>query len=681
MEQNNEQNTTKLYELKTGFARHNNLLIYFAAKTLVETEKALYLYGHGTTESTKTGRCCRCGRTLTHPVSVELGIGPECGQHYHDWNLIGGYTKENIERLKGALIEIIIDRWIPKSQIVSVTSSTEVVNIPKDHPKLAKVSSNELTGSRATLAINAYQERVAKLQFKYDLALLNKVRELPGRRYHKEEQCWTVPIYPATLNSLKELGFTLSADLEAILQRLHTNKVMKINIPGLKGELYPFQRAGVAFIEDRKGRALIADEMGLGKTIQALAWLQMHPENRPAAIVVPASLKLNWKREIEHWMSNTTVTVVSGTQSYPITADIVIINYDILPAWLERLRNFNINTLITDECHYYKSNKAQRTKAVKMLAKGIPHIIALSGTPIVNRPVEAYNAIQLVEPTLFPKAMYYVKRYCGAHYNGFGWDFTGATKTEELHTILTGSIMLRRLKKDVLADLPEKVYTFIPIELTNTEEYTLAESHFIQYIRETRGANAARRVSSAEDLVQTEVLKQVAIRGKLTQAIAWIQDFIDVDGKLVVFAVHRFVIDELMATFKNVAVKLDGSCSAIQRQEAVDKFQNDPKCRLFIGNIQAAGTGITLTAASNVAFLELPWTPGALVQAEDRCHRIGQKDSVNIHYLLAANTIDERIAEKIDAKHKVLAAILDGKKVDEDSLLTELINSYIDELQ
>ena len=162
----------------------------------------------------------------------------------------------------------------------------------------------------------------------------------------------------------------------------------------------------------------------------------------------------------------------------------------------------------------------------------------------------------------------------------------------------------------------------------------------------------------------------------MSSVMDWIHEFLETDNKLVVFAIHKFVIDLLMERFGNVAVKIDGSVKMKDRDAAVQSFQNDDSCRLFVGNIKAAGLGLTLTAASNVAIIEYPWTPGDLVQAEDRCHRIGQKNSVNVHYLLANNTIENTLAAILDSKRKVLDKVLDGVETEDDSLLTELINKY-----
>ena len=439
------------------------------------------------------------------------------------------------------------------------------------------------------------------------------------------------------------------------------------------------RKEGVAFIEKRDGRALIADEMGLGKTIQAAAWLQLHPEKRPAIILCPASLKLNWAKEIRETLSTKDkVQILQGTKPYPITGSIIIINYDILNSWVETLQAINPQVLIIDEMHYVKNSSAIRTKATKKLAKGIPHIIALTGTPIVNRPVEGFNIFQILDKNLFPNFWTYVHRYCGARHNGFGWDFSGATNKEELHRILTSTIMIRRRKSDVLKDLPEKLYSFVPMELDNKKEYSTAELEFIEYLRGVKGKEAAEKAKKAEHLVKIEALKQLAVKGKMKQAINWIKDFIEDGSKLVVFAVHKEVIDQLMKEFKEIAVKIDGSTPIPERHKAVEAFQSDPNIKLFIGNIQAAGVGLTLTATSIVAFLELPWTPGELVQAEDRCHRIGQKNAVNIYYLLAENTVEYKLAKLLDRKKEVLSAVIDGKVVDEKSLITELIESYLE---
>lgn len=530
----------------------------------------------------------------------------------------------------------------------------------------------------ASLAVNAKGDKVIKITFPYDMDLLFKVRNIPGREYHPQDKCWSAPLHKENLRQLQEIGFTLD---QKLLDLLHISEVKQAQlivegITGFKGNLYPFQSVGVSFIEQRKGRVLIADDMGLGKTIQAIAWLQMHPELRPAVIVCPAFLKLNWQNECHKFLSDPETVILSGTTSKHIKGKIIIINYDILKDWTEEILKCNPKVIITDECQYYKSNKAVRTKAVKHIAKYIPNFIALSGTPVENRPAEIYNAVDIIDHTLFPKRWLFLQRYCNPRYNGFGWDFSGYSNIPELHRILTSTIMIRRKKQDVLKDLPPKVWSYIPMELSNEREYQLAENDFIHWVKINKGLAAAERAANTVALSSIEALKQLAVKGKLTQAGDWIEAFLESGRKLVVFSGHHFTIDELKKRFAGVSVVVDGRVSLTDRQKAVDQFQSNPTVKLFIGNIDAAGVGLTLTAASDVAFIELPWTPGKLVQAEDRVHRIGQANSVTVYFLLANNTIEQEIAKLLDHKRKVVDAILDGRDTESKSLLSELMKSY-----
>lgn len=527
--------------------------------------------------------------------------------------------------------------------------------------------------------VKKVDDRTMEIRYKFDPEILQLIKTLPGRRFHPDKKYWTATITADSIKKLKDAGFIIDAELEKLLYQAEEME-KGIEVPGLKKQLFPFQKQGVAFIEKQKGRALIADEMGLGKTIQAAAWLQLHPEKRPAIILCPASLKLNWAKEIKDTLSTKDkIQILQGTKPYPITTgSIIIINYDILNSWLETLQAVNPQVLIMDEAHYIKNSSAQRTKATKKLAKGIPHVIALTGTPIVNRPIEGFNIFQILDKNLFPNFWKFAHRYCGARHNGFGWDFSGATNKEELNRILTSTIMIRRRKADVLKDLPEKLYSFVPMELDNEKEYRTAEAEFIEYLRWVKGKEAAEKAKKAEHLVKIEALKQLAVKGKMKQAINWIRDFIQDGSKLIVFAIHKEVINQLVKEFKDVAVKVDGSTSIKERNKAVEMFQNNEDIKLFIGNIQAAGVGLTLTAASAVAFLELPWTPGELQQAEDRCHRIGQKNAVNIYYLLAENTVEYKLAKLLDRKKEVLSAVIDGKPVEEKSLISELIENYLE---
>jgi Superfamily II DNA/RNA helicases, SNF2 family len=416
-------------------------------------------------------------------------------------------------------------------------------------------------------------------------------------------------------------------------------------------ELLPFQQAGLKFLELTNGRAIIADDMGLGKTIEALAYLQLHPELRPAIVVCPASVKFNWRNEINQWLSTEEIVVVINKKEDISKASIVVINYDLLKKWLTALLAINPEIIIFDESHMLKNSKTARTKAAIELSQDTDHIIALTGTPILNKPKELFCQLNIVNPKAYPEKSFFPFgiKYCDGYKNDFGWDFTGASNLEELSKELKG-MMLRRTKEQVLKELPPKRRTRVLLPISNRKEYDKALMEFYQW----RSEEKEDRFYERNVLEWMETLKQHCTKGKLEAAKEWVKDFLETGNKLVLFGTHQSTLDFFMKEFKDCAVKLDGSTSQPVRERAVYMFQNDPDTRLFVGNIIAAGVGITLTAASSVAFIELDWTPANHDQAEDRCNRIGQTNSVNCYYLLAEQTLDEYILSKLERKRVVV---------------------------
>jgi SNF2 family DNA or RNA helicase len=501
--------------------------------------------------------------------------------------------------------------------------------------------------------------------------ILEEIRRLPGRVWNKDEKQWSLPANKYSYDKLGELGFEIKGG------KIEEVKPADINVSlqtGLK--LYPFQEEGVQLLEKFNGRALLADDMGLGKSAQSIVYMKLHPELRPALIVVPATLKLNWHREIKKWMpeEGDNVQIIQGRQSvFYDDKKITIINYDILKDYLELLMEMNFKIMIIDESSAIKNPKAMRTKAVKKISRKMEKIICLSGTPIMNRPIEFFTTLNMLDPKLFPNWYHFGMEYCGSMEDGF----KGHSNTDKLHKILVNSFMIRRLKKDVLKDLPLKQRSVIPMEINNRKEYEKAEADIINYLHETEGQESAIRATMAEVLVKFEKLKQLTVAGKREQIFSWIDTFLESGEKLILFCVHHSAIDMIMAKYPDISVKLDGRDNMNQKQKSVDEFQNNPDVKLFVGNIKAAGMGITLTAASNVAFIELDWIPAAHDQAEDRSLRIGQKAaSVNIYYLLGENTIDEDMAEIIDKKRQVITAIMDGEAPEDENMLTILMNRY-----
>ncbi|HUB76784.1 MAG TPA: DEAD/DEAH box helicase, partial [Solirubrobacteraceae bacterium] len=444
-----------------------------------------------------------------------------------------------------------------------------------------------------------------------------------------------------------------------------------LEVAGLGGELKPFQRAGVSYLLTQR-RAFLADEQGLGKTIEALAALEADGAY-PAIVVCPASLKLNWLRELEHWLPGRSARALAGTGALAPgpAADVTVVNYDILAARLDELRALEPRALVLDESHYCKNAAAKRTQAAQQLAGAIARdglVLALTGTPVMNRPLELVAQLRIIGRL-------------GDFGSGaqFGRRFRGPDAHLRLHWHLRARCFARRLKADVLPQLPAKTRAVVPIELDNEPEYRLAERDVVAWLQsqpldlgelDAKVAAALR----AERLVRLNALKLLAARGKLHAALAWIHDFASSGERLVVFARHREIQRAVVERFPH-ALHILGEDSHAQRDAALRAFQapDSEENQLIVCSIEVAGQGLTLTRSSNVAFLELDWTPAKHDQAEDRCHRIGQQDAVNVTYLLAADTIDESIATLLERKRALIGAVTDGRAEDEEGVLDALV--------
>jgi len=428
---------------------------------------------------------------------------------------------------------------------------------------------------------------------------------------------------------------------------------------------YRYQVRGVRFFQSRNGRGILADDMGLGKTLQALGWLAINPKARPVLIVCPSVMKIAWYREAlsRAKLRSTTLESRKPQASMLKKTNIWIINYDILHNWLAKLKKRKIKVMILDECHRISNMNTLRTQACQTLGRNIPHIIAMSGTPIKNRPIDFFPVLQLIDPDEFGSLWEYAFRYCKPKraYRGRGWDFSGAANLKELHKRVA-PYMLRRTKRQVLKELPALTTTVLPVSITNRTEYQRAEEDFLSWLRAKSGTRAAKRALGAVGLVRLSALEQLAADGKMKFVVEWIENrWAEGEGKLVLFAVHKRIINYLMRHFPD-AVKVDGSTTPKRRQEAVDRFQTNPSCRLFIGNLRAAGEGITLHAASTVCFVEIGKTPAEHDQAAARVLRIGQKAKrVQAYYIVAANTVEEKFMKGLAAKRKVVRQVIDGK--------------------
>lgn len=512
-----------------------------------------------------------------------------------------------------------------------------------------------------------YHEESNRLRviFQYNPDSVTFVKSIPGRQWHSDGKFWSVPNTEDNLKLLKT-KFLCHPQLDVKLE-IADSGFGETEAPMVKKKLFPFQKQGLTFLNKRNGRALLGDEMGLGKTIQTLAWLSLHHEARPALVICPNTLKPNWAKETYEAVGLSTEIIYGTKNKTPevIPSEIYIINYDIIGKNLEYIKKLKVKTIILDECHYIKNKKANRTKVVVELCKSVPYLIAISGTPIINRPSEFFTVLNLLDKANFSSFWKFAERYCGLTRTRFGWIYNGATNTKELYERLNGKLMLRRLKKDVLKELPDKMREVIPLDIDNRKEYELCSNDFSSWLGTDYG--------SAEAIVQMEKLKQLAVKGKMNQILDWIEDFLSSGKKLVLFATHIETLNILQDEFPDCSVRIDGSTPQEKRMSIVEEFNSSSTKNLFLGNIKASGVGITLTGASDVAFVELGWTPGEHIQAEDRIHRIGQKECCQIHYLIAKDTIEEELAKLIQKKLQVLNEILDGKSSDKEEQIYSLL--------
>jgi len=470
----------------------------------------------------------------------------------------------------------------------------------------------------------------------------------------------------------------------------------------------PYQKAGIAYAL-KLGNALIADEPGLGKTIQAVGVSNALPDARRILIVVPASLKINWTREFEKWDTKglSVGRVTDGKpESWPAT-DVVVINFDLIEKHYGRLTVQPWDMLVIDEAHALKNEDANRTRAIlghgsgKKRIPGIPakRKLFLTGTPILNRPAEIWPLAHALDPEFFSHKMQFQARYCNGHQTDFGWSAKGASNLSELNRQLRARIMVRRRKSQVLKDLPPKTRQIIELDQPALAAHNNAFSKLNaanevlsrlfrqrnELIKDYRGntdesaqakeryrqqAKALAKEARTAFWQMSQVRKDTSL-AKVPQVMDLIKTSLD-NGKLILFCHPSEVVDAYVDALKthfkkqagkngtpaNIAV-ITGKTPNNKRQVEVDRFQQDEHCQVFIGTIGAAGTGWTLTEASTVLFAELDWVPGNMNQAEDRAHRIGQKDHVLVYHTAVEGSIDTQMIRRLIEKQKTIDEALE----------------------
>ena len=457
-------------------------------------------------------------------------------------------------------------------------------------------------------------------------------------------------------------------------------------------KLYQHQEDGIKFLLSRNG-CILADDMGLGKSIQSII-AALESGAKKILIVCPSSTKINWEREINVFCNDT--AIIDGKKWND--AKFTIINFDILKNFhtlsvgkkrkegepeevLNReLANAGFDLAIIDEAHYLKNNESIRGKVMVELSTkhNIDKVWLLTGTPVANRPMDFFNLLKIIKSPIADNWKHFAVRYCDGRQffrtlkNGQRkqiWLTDGASNLEELAS-KTKNIIVRRLKTEVL-DMPDKVMTPMHhvLDKKGLKNYELLWEQYM----EKRKLEGKKTNELQKDLVELILLRQFIALEAIPYTIEMVENAIEMGRKVIVFTSFTEELEIITNHFGKLAVKHNGPMTTTQKQRSVDAFQNNPKVKVFVGNIKSAGVGITLTEGTVVIFNSFDWVPGSNEQAEDRAFRIGQKNDVNVYYQLFDNTISTRMWEMLNNKKDVISTIMGDKTLSEDEITTLLV--------
>ncbi|KAI8515486.1 SWI/SNF- matrix-associated actin-dependent regulator of chromatin sub A-like protein 1 [Branchiostoma belcheri] len=544
-----------------------------------------------------------------------------------------------------------------------------------------------------------------EVQVGYCAPLIEVFKQMPTKYYDMQTRVWSFELkdyeklmervqkaqLPVQLSPLpKSVLTTFKNQLKGKMTEELDRRVPEADLsrvePKLVNTLLPFQRKGVNFAIWRNGRVLIADDMGLGKTMQALCVAAYYRQEWPLLIVTPSSLRLTWAEAFHRWLPSVdpqavtvmltgkdnprsglvtitrwafhrwlpsvdpqAITVMLTGKDNPKSGQVTITSYDLMVRCSQQIRARGYRVIIMDESHVLKNFKTARTKAALPLLKAASRVILLSGTPALSRPSELFTQLSAVEPRLFSSFHEFGVRYCEGKQTAFCWDYSGSCNMKELQLVLEERVMIRRLKKDVLSQLPSKQRQVVVMEpgVVNMKSFQAAATEMTKKHKN----NAEQRGALLQYFNETALVKIPHIKD-------YVLDLLESDRKFLVFAHHQIVLDSLGDVLDKKGygyIRIDGKTPSDVRQQLCDRYQTQDSCQVALLSITAASTGLTLTAASLVVFAELFWNPGFLVQAEDRAHRIGQQDCVNVHYLVARGTADDYIWPLVQGKLDVLS--------------------------
>lgn len=559
-----------------------------------------------------------------------------------------------------------------------------------------------------------------RLSFEYNPALIDLVKRIPTRKWDQSEKVWIVSkegLYPPGCDARWYVEafaqWAVQRNFCSHIARRSETRDVVYEIPPMRefvGEHYmllnpySYQLEGVRYALDNK-RCIFGDQPGLGKTLQAICSVvkahreaMVYGETFPVLVICPAALKVNWKREFKKFAGiEACILDDSNRASWEkfwelkrpdgeALCPVFITNYESLKKFFvikvkntsrftlasiefdERVRLFK--SVIIDESHKCKSSKTQQAKFVEGICKGKKWIFALTGTPVVNNNTDLIQQLRILgRLDDFGGYKQFVSRFCDGPKQ--------SSNMKELHYRLWCCCFFRREKAKVLTQLPDKMRQYITCEITNRKEYQDAEDNFLKYLRQYKHADDDKiaRAMRGEVMVRMGILKEIAARGKVKAVADFIHDVIDGGEKLIMFAYLKEVVLALKEEFPD-AVTVTGSDNITQKQNAVDRFQNDPECKLIILNYKSGGTGLTLTASSRVGFIEFPWTYSDCEQAEDRAHRNGQKNAVNCYYFLGDKTIDEYMYKVIQTKKDIANEVTGTTTQIDEDVVSNVMNLF-----
>jgi len=516
------------------------------------------------------------------------------------------------------------------------------------------------------LTITATQNnKYINVAYKYHAGVVTAIKLSLCRKYNPIDKSWDIALsdIPALIERLKK--FESEIDYTSLLQFIpkesEKQEIILCDMPNIIRKPFEHQLQASKFLLEKK-KAILADEMGGGKTTSAI--IASYNIKGKKLVVCPASLKLNWKKEILLIDSTAKIGIINGKTITELNGnDWYIINYDILSKHLESILKTNFTSVIFDECHYIKSidnsgkPTANRGKSALKITENIPNVFMLTGTPITNKTKDIYNTLKAIEHPLSIKWMNFALRYCGAYKEQYGWNMDGTSNTNELHEKLK-PFMMRRLKSELL-ELPEKIRSFIPVEI-NVKEYN---NLFNDYMAERE------HIEKGKQLVKLNALRHLLAIQKINSTIEQIENLVEQEKSVVIFTCYDEVVKQITNKFPS-AKTITGHDNQLQRQQTVDNFQNK-NIKILVCNIIAAGVGLTLTASDTVIFNDFDWTPANHAQAEDRIHRIGQDQKCNILYMYADNAeMDKKLSIILEEKLANINQIIDNNS---DNMFNELI--------